>query len=214
MQDVPKGSFLSKLDVLVRMIGITYNTTSPKPMKSISRFPQDGAVWTRLPEFDRDPKPGGVFARAFHRGSEGSDTVILVFKGVCTDAKLEQCRIDLCYLKEIQNLGHGMSWIQSQLVLTGHSLGGMLAMTVAQQVSLRALAFAPTPWKHAVQTLEFPVPELVSLCDPYDCGINAFFVPGARLSSTTCLFLQQEEPKTCEARSFLSALKHQDWQIH
>lgn len=29
MQDVPKGSFLSKLDVLVRMIGITYNTTSP-----------------------------------------------------------------------------------------------------------------------------------------------------------------------------------------
>lgn len=66
---------------------------------------QDGTLWTRLPEFDRDPTPGGVFARAFSRGDGGSKTVILVFKGVCTDAKLEQCRIDLCYLKEIQNYG-------------------------------------------------------------------------------------------------------------
>ena len=42
-------------------------------------------------------------------------------------------------------------------------------------------------------------PEMVALCDPYDCGINAFFVPGARLAATTCLFLEQEEPRPCQA---------------
>ena len=43
-------------------------------------------------------------------------------------------------------------------------------------------------------------PDLVALCDPYDCGINAFFAPGARLPATTCLFLEQEEPKTCQVQ--------------
>ena len=36
-----------------------------------------------------------------------------------------------------------------ELLVTGHSLGGMLAMTVASRSStVKALSFAPTPWKH------------------------------------------------------------------
>lgn len=243
LRDKPTGSFLSHLDVLVRMIGVTYNTTRPilreaheKPLTLTAR---DGSVWQRLPDFDRDPVPGGVFARVFRHG----DVVILVFKGVCTDVKVEQCRIDLCYLKEIQNYGPVTSKVlqlmgfdaqlcntyrsflnfteqafalvtaiqdafpRCELLVTGHSLGGMLAMTVAQRSDMssgsstvKALSFAPTPWKHlprsqVAQTSAHP--ETVALCDPYDCGINAFFVPGARLPATTCLF-QQEEPSSCQ----------------
>lgn len=236
LRDKPTGSFLSHLEVLVRMIGVTYNTTRPilaheTPLTLTAR---DGSVWQRLVHFDRDPVPGGVFARVFRHG----DVVILVFKGVCTDVKVEQCKIDLCYLKEIQNYGPVSDRVlqlmgfdaqlcntyrsfmnfteqasalvaaiqaacpRCELLVTGHSLGGMLAMTVASRSStVKALSFAPTPWKHLPASqvdARNSSPEMVALCDPYDCGINAFFVPGARLAATTCLFLEQEEPRPCQ----------------
>ena len=50
-------------------------------------------------------------------------------------------------------------------------------------------------------------PHLVALCDPYDCGINAFFAPGARLPATTCLFLEQEEPKACQVQQMWTTSK-------
>lgn len=235
LRDKPTGSFLSHLEVLVRMIGATYNTTRPILAQTpLTLTARDGSVWQRLPDFDRDPVPGGVFARVFRHG----DVVILVFKGVCTDVKVEQCQIDLCYLKEIQNYGPvsdrvlqlmgfdaqlcntyrsflnfteqasalvtaiQASFPRCELLVTGHSLGGMLAMTVASRSStVKALSFAPTPWKHLPSQVDARTssPEMVALCDPYDCGINAFFVPGARLAATTCLFLEQEEPRPCQA---------------
>ena len=51
--------------------------------------------------------------------------------------------------------------VRCQLILTGHSLGGMLAMTVAQMLpsssrvkDVKALAFAPAPWNHLQPNLE------------------------------------------------------------
>ena len=61
---------------------------------------KDG-IWKRLSNFDRDPYPGGVFARVFRK----DQVLILVFKGICTDIFVEQCQIDLCYLKEIRHYG-------------------------------------------------------------------------------------------------------------
>ncbi len=62
---------------------------------------EDGSLWKRLSNFDRDPYPGGVFARVFRK----DQVLILVFKGICTDIFVEQCQIDLCYLKEIHHYG-------------------------------------------------------------------------------------------------------------
>ena len=42
---------------------------------------------------------------------------------------------------------------RSRLLLTGHSLGGMLAIVTASSLGLQAITFAPTPWQHVqVQT--------------------------------------------------------------
>ena len=35
-----------------------------------------------------------------------------------------------------------------RLLLTGHSLGGMLAILTASSLGLQAITFAPTPWQH------------------------------------------------------------------
>lgn len=251
LKDEPKGSFLSHLDVLVQLVGLTYNTTSPisPSVQAPSNVTTRDGIWKRLSNFDRDPYPGGVFARVFRK----DQVLILVFKGICTDIFVEQCQIDLCYLKEIRHYGpvsdkvldlmgfdsqvcnkykgflnfteQALLFVKQirhafprcQLILTGHSLGGMLAMTVAQMLpsssrvkDVKALAFAPAPWNHLQPNLEVKShPHLVALCDPYDCGINAFFAPGARLPATTCLFLEQEEPKACQG--LVEPYKNHTW---
>ena len=95
------------------------------------------------------------------------------------------------------------------LLLTGHSLGGMLAIvTAAQQPNrLKALTFAPTPFNVVLtQELHFSeeqikalqVNDLVATCDPYDCGINAIYAHRARLGAETCLYLYMQEPSPCQ----------------
>ena len=243
LTDSPPGTFLSNMALLVKAVSLTYNTSRPLALAGAGT---DTALsigkWERLQDFDRDPSPGGVFARVFV--DHGSKAGLVVFKGVCTDPHLEQCQIDQCYLIGIQNYGLLSSQVAElsgfrpescarhqqyldyaaqanrlvhqvqtalpdySFLLTGHSLGGMLAIvTAAQQPKrLKALTFAPTPFNVVMtQELNFSqeqiralrVNDLVATCDPYDCGINAAYTHQARAGAETCLYLYTQEPPPC-----------------
>lgn len=69
----------------------------------LDRFIAGDREWHRLRQFDRDPTPGGVFARVFLEPQ--SKTVLVAFKGVCMKSDLEQCTLDWCFLKRARAYG-------------------------------------------------------------------------------------------------------------
>lgn len=95
------------------------------------------------------------------------------------------------------------------LTLTGHSMGGLMAMVTAarQPKVLKAMTFSPTPF-HVIMNdeLKFSTEQmaalnsddLVATCDAFDCGINSLYVDMARVGSKTCLYVKQDEPSSCQ----------------
>ena len=247
LADDPPGSFLNGMEVLVKAIDLVYNTTEPwydPDLDKLNTFHAGGRSWQRLRQFDRDPKPGGVFARVFSNPEKS--TLVIAFKGICMENDREQCIMDWCYLNKAKaygNLSQDMASMfgaspatcekyegrleftqqadalvrqvqqempkEIEIILTGHSLGGLMAMvTSAQQPhQLKAMTFAPTPFHVIMQDeLQFSDDEIHSLnannfvatCDVYDCGINSLYVAQARLGAKTCLYKGQEEPPPCQ----------------
>lgn len=247
LADDPPGSFLNGMEVLVKAIDLVYNTTQPwydPDLDKLNTFHAGGRSWQRLRQFDRDPKPGGVFTRVF--SNPENSTLVIAFKGICMENDREQCIMDWCYLNKAKaygNLSQDMASMfgaspatcekyegrleftqqadalvrqvqqempkEIEIILTGHSLGGLMAMvTSAQQPhQLKAMTFAPTPFHVIMQDeLQFSDDEIHSLnannfvatCDVYDCGINSLYVAQARLGAKTCLYKGQEEPSPCQ----------------
>lgn len=109
------------------------------------------------------------------------------------------------YIRGLQRLYPDYAFL-----LTGHSMGGGLAViTAAQQPGkLQALTFAPSPFHKALreevnltesQIQALPSNDIVAVCDSYDCGINTVMVPEARLGTTTCVYESwQLEPDVCK----------------
>jgi len=100
------------------------------------------------------------------------------------------------------------------VLLTGHSMGGMLAILVAatQPGVLQAVTVAPSPFQDALKRdLHFTeqdianmrYDDLYAVCDKYDCLVNTALVPRARQGATTCMFtdtgfsLGEGEPASC-----------------
>eukprot|EP00438_Fugacium_kawagutii_P034108 Skav208658 [mRNA] locus=scaffold357:126691:127617:- [translate_table: standard] len=235
------------MEVFVRANDMVYNTTKPwynADLDKLDAFEAGGKTWQRLRQFDRDPQPGGVFARVF-RMEPDSGTVVIAFKGICVERGLEQCIMDWCFLSKAQSYGAlstDMSTMfgaspeicqkyQGQLnftdqaddlvrqvqralpkhsiTLTGHSMGGLLSMVTAARQSkvLKAMTFAPTPFHHImndevklsdkeIQSLNSD--NLVATCDAFDCGINSLYVKQARIGAKTCLYVNEEEPSSCQ----------------
>ena len=97
---------------------------------------------------------------------------------------------------------------QYSITLTGHSLGGQMAIVTAarQPGKLKAMTFAPTPFheilKEDLHLTEEEIKslnkeELVATCDAFDCGINSVYAANARSGAKTCLYLEEEEPAPC-----------------
>ena len=95
LADEPAGSFLQGMEVLVKANDLVYNTTQPlydADLDKMDAFEAGGKSWQRLRKYDRDPKPGGVFARVFLEPD--SNTLVIAFKGVCVEKEKEQCQMD------------------------------------------------------------------------------------------------------------------------
>ncbi|CAK8986661.1 Uncharacterized protein SCF082_LOCUS648 [Durusdinium trenchii] len=106
LSDQPPGSFLAAMEPLVFANTLVYNTTRPlyqMDVDLLDRFIAGDREWHRLRQFDRDPTPGGVFARVFLEPQ--SKTVLVAFKGVCMKSDLEQCTLDWCFLKRARAYG-------------------------------------------------------------------------------------------------------------
>lgn len=132
----------------------------------------------------------------------------------CNSFKKEE----LDYIHQARELVHKAQkqFPQRTILLTGHSLGGMLATLVAarQPSKLQALTFAPVAWYHAlydqeglglsdaeVERLESTAPgRRVALSDPYDAAISSMALGSARAGAMTCLYNDEEniEPVHCQ----------------
>ncbi|CAE7505152.1 unnamed protein product [Symbiodinium natans] len=95
-----------------------------------------------------------------------------------------------------------------EIMMTGHSMGGLLAIVTASQMGLQALTFAPTPFHNVLkeelnltdeQISRMDAKDLVATCDPFDCGINSAYVDDARRGSKTCLYMDTDEPSPCKS---------------
>ena len=78
----------------MKAINFVYNTTTPlfdAKLDALPGFTAGGRLWRRLRQYDRDPKPGGVFARAWEEPQ--SRSLVVAFKGICLTSA-EQCTID------------------------------------------------------------------------------------------------------------------------
>jgi len=209
--------------------------------RSASASVSGGATWVRAPKLEADPYFGGVHARTFldhggrralvafrgicldneFRQCEVDKCFLESLKafGVISDmvyATRDACKDmvdDLDYFPQAEAV---VKRVQADhpdyaVMLTGHSLGGALAISVAasQPGVLKAVTFAPSAFHNIlreslglseVQIQALPADDLVAVGDPYDCLINAVYVHEARLGSTTCLLEGTEEPWPCEPR--------------
>lgn len=100
------------------------------------------------------------------------------------------------------------------VVLTGHSMGGNLAILTAAQHPhvLQAVAISPSPFHEGFSNLlgyseaqirALPADDLISIGDVFDLGINTALSPLAREGSTTCLLHGYGEPLACEGLAAL-----------
>ena len=108
------------------------------------------------------------------------------------------------------------------ILLTGHSLGGMLAMAVAAQQPgiLKAFTIGAEPFDY-VLTHEMNFTEeqmsavaksndIVLVCDPFDCGLQVAFSPTAYAGVKTCAYLDAPIPEECA--SFVRPFAATGWQ--
>lgn len=197
-----------------------------------------GPKWERAPALEKTSTRGGVHARVFvshqtkqaiiaFRGSCEDDSnrqcqvdkcflrSISAFGSISrfafpTNANCSQFDSELDYVSQADMVVRAAQakLVDYAVLLTGHSLGGGLAMVSAarQPGVLQAVTFAPTPF-HAVlrqhvglseeEISQLPAQDLVATGFLYDLLINTAYVPNARQGATTCLYTHIQTPLVC-----------------
>jgi len=159
----------------------------------------------------------------------GSDSRIMMAQGWnCRQFDADQARLD--YISQARNLTKtlqehlGPSYA---LLLSGHSLGGFLAMLMAmeQPQTLQALAFSPSPFHNAaLESLKLTeeqmdalpgVNDRVAVGDPFDLIPNTAEVPLARKGALSCVYddWDEVEPVQCHKPWIKPMLKDKSFGI-
>lgn len=198
-----------------------------------------GGSWERLPETEADSDRGGVHGRTFidrskkriiiafrgicaddgHRQCQVDKCFLQSFQafGVLsnvaylTNVSCDQFTTEFDYVHQADAYVRAVqaTYPDYAVFLTGHSLGGALAIVTAaaQPGVLKAVTFAPTAFAALLNgtmglspaaIAALPADDLIAVCDHYDCLINAVYVHSAREGSTTCLLEGLQEPWPCE----------------
>lgn len=208
---------------------------------TIPREVAPGEEWVRMPELEANPQEGGVHMRVFAEHARKQAICAfrgICVDNTYRQCQVDKCFLqsyqafgkisgvmyeagtncasfagEMNYFEQADSL---VRRVQAQLagysvLLTGHSLGGAMSISVAasQPGVLRAITFAPSAFydillDHVglseVEIQNLPSEDLVALGDPYDCLINSAFKENARKGATTCLLEGLPEPAACIPR--------------
>lgn len=187
--------------------------------------------WTRFPEVEQDPPSGGAHIRALV--DRQRQRVIIAIRGSCLDTEYSACRSDVCLVdtarlgidrcvpslnirayvemaarsvrKARGTLGHEFS-----IMVTGHSLGGLIALSLAAVgvLDVQVVALEPTPFGNVMrhqlnfsdeQLRSLDVTQRYALYDPYDLLETSFGpLEELRPSTTVCMYMGAQMPAKCK----------------
>ncbi|CAE8590514.1 unnamed protein product [Polarella glacialis] len=191
--------------------------------------------WDRLVEVERDPEEGGPHMRAII--DRGAKRAILAFRGACLDPAHHQCNNDMCAVvlsRTTSNNGSCGSFMHSladyiytaaedvkrarqllgpdvAIMVTGHSLGGLLALVlgavVPDDLDFQVVALEPTPFgnvlRHQLGISEEKIAALrpdrrYAVYDPTDLLSTSFgSLEELRPSTTVCTYEGAPMPEEC-----------------
>jgi len=218
-----------------------YGVSGPEFNPAYANATISGSGWERFEEVETDPSQGGVHTRAFVNHQERTGILTfrgICLENEHRQCQIDKCFLqsirafgDYSSLLfdagvECSELGEPLDYSADadavvramqahlpgySLMLTGHSLGGALAIVTAarQPGVLQAVTFAPTAFNGMLadlphgsenQLAQLPSSDLIAIGDQYDCMINTVAVHQARRGSTTCLYEDVEEPSMCEVQ--------------
>lgn len=218
-----------------------YGVSGPEFDPAFANATISGGGWKRLVEVEVDLEQGGLHARAFvnHEARRGILTFRgICLENEHRQCQVDKCFLQSVRAfgeyspllfdagVDCSELGDTVDYVAQAdaavramqahlpgyaLMLTGHSMGGALAIVTAarQPGVLQAVTFAPTAFNVMLadllhfsedQLAQLPSDDLIAIGDQYDCMINTVAVHQARQGSTTCLYETFEEPSMCEVQ--------------
>jgi hypothetical protein len=196
-----------------------------------------GGVWERIHELEHDSR-NDTSPHMRVIVDHTKKRAIMAFRGACLDPHKPDCNNDMCVLQQalLTTCVDGEALLKKHgdyvkmaaadvkavhkhlgdsyaLIVSGHSLGGMLAMTVdsikgMEEFNYQVVALEPTPWGNVARHLEgvskselatWDVDRRYATYEPHDLASTSFEpMTTLRPSATVCVYEHAPLPKACK----------------